>query len=335
MLAAYALDCVVGDPESLPHPVRLFGKTIRSVETRALAGERSPEQKLLAGAALAVGLPAATGWITHQALRQLRSRSPLVATMVEVGLGASCVATQNLLSEALPVVQALERNDLATARTHVARIVGRDTAQLDAHEISRAVIETLAESLCDGILAPLFYLAVGGVPAALAYKAINTMDSVIGHTSDRYWHFGKAAARLDDAANLIPAHAGALLLCAASAITPGESRTRDAWQTWRADRNNHASPNAGQMESAMAGALGVRLGGTNFYDGEPHHTPEMGAQFPAPDPADARRALTLTAVASVLGLCAAVALIACSANGASYTSLGRSPRYRPNQRTEG
>lgn len=309
VLAAYAFDGFIGDPENLPHPVRLFGKTIRAVETAALKQERSPEQKLFAGAALAVGLPAATAWVTHQSLRRLRGHSTFAAHAVELVLGASCLATHNLLSEALPVVEALECNDLPTARTRVARIVGRDTANLNANEVSRAVIETLAESLCDGILAPLFYLALGGVPAALAYKSVSTMDSVIGHTSERYWHFGKAAARLDDAANFIPARAGALLLCTSAAIVSGNQQSHAAWQTWRADRENHASPNAGQMESAMAGALGVCLGGTNVYDGEPHHTPEMGARFRAPNASDARRALTLTAVASGLGLAAAVAVV--------------------------
>ncbi len=306
VMAAYLLDCVVGDPESLPHPVRLFGRCIHIAEKRLLHPVMSPRAKFAAGCVLAVGLPTAVAYLVSNILRRGERLHRPMTLIAEVQLAASCLATHNLLKEAASVVAALEQDDIATARARVARIVGRDTQDLDAAGVSRAVIETLAESLCDGIIAPLFYLTLGGVPAALAYKAINTMDSMIGHTSERYWHFGKAAARIDDAANFLPARASALLLCAASAIPATQASPQGAWKTWLEDGDKHASPNAGQMESAMAGALQVRLGGSNSYDGQPIHGPEIGAAYRPPQAADARRALKLTGIASLLGFAVAL-----------------------------
>jgi adenosylcobinamide-phosphate synthase len=210
------------------------------------------------------------------------------------------LATRNLLDEAGAVIAALERTELDTARRLLARIVGRDTADLDPSEVVRAVIETLAESLCDGIIAPLTYLVMGGVPLAIGYKAVNTLDSMIGHHGEEYEWFGKAAARLDDLANFLPSRMAALLICGSCALLDcGSSKT--AWITWRRDRLKHASPNAGQTESAMAGALRVQLGGVNTYHGETVETPVLGAGLPRPDTLDARKALRITTAASVLG----------------------------------
>ena len=150
----------------------------------------------------------------------------------------------------------------------MARIVGRDTRHLDADEISRAVVETVAESCSDGVIAPLFYMAIGGVPLAMAYKTINTLDSMIGHADERYFYFGKVAARLDDAVNFLPSRLTALGITATAAIVAGAS-SATALDTWLRDGMKHKSPNAGQPESAMAGALQVRLGGENSYKGEP------------------------------------------------------------------
>jgi adenosylcobinamide-phosphate synthase len=203
-----------------------------------------------------------------------------------------------LLAEAGSVLAALDCGQLEMARKRLAMIVGRDTAHLDESEIARAVIETVAEGLCDGVVAPLTYLAIGGVPLAFAYKAMNTLDSMIGHPEPPYRYFGRVAARVDDAANFVPARLTALAIVAAACIT--KSDWRRAWSIWRRDGDKHASPNAGQSEAAMAGALGVRLGGLSYYDGKPSRKPYLGFGGRVGTRKDARTSLRVAGVASLL-----------------------------------
>ena len=171
------------------------------------------------------------------------------------------------------------------------------------------MIETLAESSCDGIVAPLFYLALGGVPLAMAFKTASTLDSMIGHTSERYLYFGRAAARLDDLANYIPARLTALALCAAAALTRGPAQSDAAARLWLRDGDRHKSPNAGQPEAAMAGALGVQLGGASTYGGEVVASPVLGGEYPRPGTRHVGQALQLTVVVSLLAWVAALALM--------------------------
>lgn len=297
---AYLLDWLIGDPEALPHPVRVFGKCIVWAERCLRRPKASPKYELATGGALAIGLPVTVGLVAAKLLKQIHQRQFFTGRILEIVLAASCLATRNLLDEAYAVLTALDAQDLAAARMKLARIVGRDTAKLDESEISRALVETLAESLSDGIVAPLFYLTLGGVPAVLAYKAVNTMDSMIGHKDDRYWYFGKAAARLDDAVNFVPARLSALLLCA-TAIMFREASCKQSLLTWISDGNRHESPNSGQPESAMSGALSIRLGGTNFYSGERIDVPLIGEKYCPPTVENVRTALKMTAVASILG----------------------------------
>ncbi len=179
--------------------------------------------------------------------------------------------------------------------------MGRDTGGLDESEIARAVIETLAESACDGIVAPIFWLTVGGVPYAMAYKAVNTLDSMIGHREPPYCYFGRVAARLDDGVNFLPARLTALAIAAHGG---------DALRIWWRDGGKHASPNAGQSEAAMAGALGVRLGGTNYYDGVRHDGPGFHSEGRPATVGDARRALGIVAAVSAMAFGAALLAIA-------------------------
>jgi len=300
LTASYLLDWALGDPESFPHPVRLIGNAIEAGERILRRRGSGPFAEFIGGVILTCGIVAGSAVAVSKLLSALDRLNPSSARVAEIWLGASCLATRNLLDEANSVVQALEDADLERARMRLSRIVGRDTARLEANEVTRAVIETLAESLCDGVIAPLIYLAVGGVPIAMAYKAVNTLDSMIGHRDEDYEWFGKTAARLDDAANFLPARITALLVCGACAILePGN--TTSAWRTWRSDGLKHASPNAGQTESAMAGALRVQLGGVNTYDGESVETPLLGSGFPGPDVQHARKALSITALVSLLG----------------------------------
>lgn len=300
LTASYVLDWLVGDPEFLPHPVRIIGRAIEIGERALRHPEATDTSQFIRGAVLTTALVGGSAYAASRSVRLLKDINSSAAKVVEIWLGVSCLATRNLLDEAGAVITALEQNNLQSARRLLSRIVGRDTGTLDSSEISRAVIETPAESLCDGIIAPLMYLTLGGVPLALAYKSANTLDSMIGHHTEQYEWFGKAAARLDDAANFVPARVAAALICGSCALL-GVGDHRTAWNTWRQDRLRHASPNAGQTESAMAGALCVRLGGMNTYAGEPVETPPLGAGFLRPKIQDAKNALRITAVASVLG----------------------------------
>jgi adenosylcobinamide-phosphate synthase len=294
---AYAMDLVLGDPEWIPHPVRWFGSLIRAGERWLRRYGGDPRQEMLAGAAL-------TGSIVTIAWTMGRPRN---ATW-QVLLAWTALATHSLLEEARAVIKALEADELDLARQRLARIVGRDTALLDESEIARAVIETLAESTCDGIVAPLFWLTVGGVSCAMSYKAINTLDSMIGHPEPPYGYFGRAAARLDDAANFIPARLTALGIVAAGKLQ-GLDAGR-AQRIWRRDGNEHASPNAGQSEAAMAGALGVWLGGASSYGGHPHHAPLLNAEGRPPYVRDAKTAVSLVAIVSGLAFGAALLALA-------------------------
>jgi adenosylcobinamide-phosphate synthase len=286
--AAYALDWIAGDPPNIPHPVRFIGAAI-SYGERLLRRPATPGVEVLQGSFLTALIVTGT-WASAQLIRR-------AGPIAEILLGWTTLATRSLLDESAAVVRAVEAHDVPQARQLLSRIVGRDTGSLDQPEILRAVIETLAEGLCDGIIAPLLYLAIGGLPAACAYKAINTLDSMIGHPEPPYRYFGRVAARLDDAANFGPARLAAAAICAAAFLT--RHNTRHAWQIFLRDGSHHPSPNAGQPEAAMAGALGVRLGGTNYYGGEPSPKPLLGAEGRCATVRDARSALLLTAVASV------------------------------------
>lgn len=308
LTASYVLDWLVGDPEFLPHPVRIIGRAIEIGERALRHPEATDTSQFIRGAVLTTALVGGSAYAASRTVRVLKDINSPAGKVVEIWLGASCLATRNLLDEAKAVITALEQNNLQSARRLLSRIVGRDTGTLDSSEILRAVIETVAESLCDGIIAPLMYLTLGGVPLALAYKSANTLDSMIGHHTEQYEWFGKAAARLDDAANCVPARIAAVLICGACALL-GVGSIRTAWNTWTQDRLQHASPNAGQTESAMAGALSVRLGGTNTYAGELVETPALGAGFPGPNIQDAKNALRITSVASVLGFAVGILVL--------------------------
>lgn len=287
--AACAIDALLGDPAWLPHPVRVIGALVTCGDQRLNARGRGSRS---AGAVLAlavIGIAAAGGAIA--------ARWPVSA----VGLAAAALAARNLLDEAAAVADALEADDIVRARRRVARIVGRDTAELDPAEVARAAIETLAESACDGIIAPLFWLTVCGVPGAQAFKAASTLDSMIGHREPRYRRFGAFAARTDDALNFVPARITALLI----ALTGGAPRR--ALLIALRDARHHTSPNAGWPEAALAGALGVRLGGSNRYAGVPIDGAFLNAGGRAPNAADVRTAIGTVARTTLLANICAVA----------------------------
>jgi adenosylcobinamide-phosphate synthase len=295
LAAAYGIDIVAGDPHGMPHPVRLIGAFISDGELLAKPGAnrcRDFSNGLLLSILTVAGSSVA-GWL---AIRLSRVLHPALGTAIELALAWTTLATGSLLSEAGSVVRALEAGRIEQARHSVSMIVGRDTDTLKESEIARAVIETVAEGLCDGVAAPLFYLAIGGVPLALAYKALNTLDSMIGHPEPPYTYFGRFAARADDVANWLPARLTSLGIVLAAGIV--QASPRGAWRTWLKDGDKHPSPNAAQSESAMAGALSVQLGGMSHYDGRPSSKPLLAGGNRIPTAADARRSLRLARLGS-------------------------------------
>jgi adenosylcobinamide-phosphate synthase len=265
--------------------------------------QQTPRQQLLAGAALTAGIVGGSYVATAKAIEWAERIG--CGMTVEILLAWTCLASRSLIDESLAVIHSLDQP--AFARQRLARNVGRDTQALSNTEVHRALIETLAESACDGIVSPLLYLALGGVPLAMAFKAINTLDSMIGHADERYFYFGKAAARLDDAANYLPARVTAFAIMLAAGVGRKTS-SRSSLRTWYRDRGKHKSPNAGQPESAIAGALQVRLGGENTYQGERIASPLLGAEFEPPKAHHARQALRLVTAVSFLGAAVAILL---------------------------
>jgi adenosylcobinamide-phosphate synthase len=305
--AAYLFDWIAGDPEWFPHPVRLIGKAVQQGERALRRPGQSPMADLLFGGVLTFSLVSVAYMGTAKAVAWMYRRGRLLGLATETLLAWTCLASRSLHNEASAVVAPLEAGHLVLARQRLARIVGRDTVDLDAYEINRALIETVAESCSDGVTAPLFYMAAGGVPLAMAYKTINTLDSMIGHADERYFYFGKVAAKLDDVANFLPSRLTALGITAAAVIVGG-ANSATALDTWLNDGMKHKSPNAGQPESAMSGALQVRLGGENFYEGELVAAALIGKRFPRPSTQQAKRAIWIVATVSALGVVTALFL---------------------------
>jgi adenosylcobinamide-phosphate synthase len=304
---AYLFDWIAGDPDWLPHPVRLIGKGVEEGERILRRPGQTPAVELAVGGVLTFSLVAAAYIGTAKAIALMRRRGRASGFVTEALLAWTCLASRSLHDEASAVVAQLEADDILLAQQRLARIVGRDTHHLDAHEISRAVIETLAESCSDGVIAPLFYMAAGGVPLAMAYKTINTLDSMVGYADEKYFYFGKVAARLDDVANFLPSRLTALGIAVAAVIVEG-ANSATAVDTWLNDGRKHKSPNAGQPESAMSGALQVRLGGENFYKGESTLAPLIGQKFSRPSTQQAKQAIRMVAAVSMIGAFTALLL---------------------------
>ncbi len=272
---SFLLDLLLGDPAWMPHPVVFMGKLISLYERRAR--RRFPETDrgaFAGGLILALGLPLLVFGSAWGAIALLRRIHPALGFLLSVFWGWQALALRDMKKESANVYRTLETGSLEDAQRAVGRIVGRDTERLDEQGVIRAAVETVAESFSDGFIAPLFYLLLGGAPLALGYKAVNTMDSMIGYRNEQYLFFGRAAARLDDIVNYIPARISALLLILASVFCRLD--TKRAYRIWQRDRRKHASPNSAQTESVMAGALGVQLAGPAWYFGEYHDKPAIG-----------------------------------------------------------
>ena len=307
---AYLLDLSVGDPPWFTHPVVLIGRLITWLEGR-LYGRWPSIGGRAAGAALVAIVVVTAYGVTCLVVQAASWIQPWLGYALSVGLLSTALAGRSLGEAALAVYRPLtassEGPGLAEARRNLSCIVGRDTAALSPQEVARAAVETVAENTSDGFVAPLLYGLLGGAPLAMAYKAVNTLDSMLGYRNDRYRDFGWASARLDDLANLFPARLTGLLMAVAAWLLPGHSG-RQAWRVLRRDARRHPSPNSGFPEAAMAGALGVRLGGLNHYDGVASQRPVIGAGSRATEPADILRAVRLLQATCALAAGLALAL---------------------------
>ena len=325
LLAGTALDAVLGDPPGWPHPVRLIGKQIEAEEgflrERVLPyaeGEAWPfdraQSEQMAGAALAAGTMLCLPVAAWAALKLADRINPLLAFGAETVLFYQLVAARSLRDESMAVYEPLKAGDVEAARKAVARIVGRDTENLDEAGIARATVETIAENASDGVVAPMMYQAIGGAPLALLYKAVNTLDSMVGYKNERYLNLGRASAMIDDVFNAIPARMTGLAMCVAARLA-GFNGDR-AWATFKRDRYNHSSPNSAQAEAACAGALEVQLGGPNYYGGKLVDKPAIGDDVRPVEPEDIVRANNLMGATAVVGLalCACLGLVAGVAN---------------------
>ena len=297
----FVLDAIFGDPAWLPHPVVYMGKAISALEKGLRARlPKTPEGELWGGRILAFCLPVGTFAITSLVCMGAAALHPLLGLAVQMFWCGQALAAKGLVQESTNVYRELTKPDLPAARIAVSRIVGRDTQALTAEGVTKAAVETVAENASDGVIAPLLYMLLGGAPLALTYKAINTMDSMVGYKNERYLRFGRAAAKLDDIANYLPSRIAALLWVAAAALTGNDARS--AWRIWRRDRRNHASPNSAQTESACAGALNVQLAGPAYYFGEYYKKPTIGDAVRPIEPEDICRADRMMYAESLLAL---------------------------------
>ncbi|MEK6791882.1 MAG: adenosylcobinamide-phosphate synthase CbiB [Deltaproteobacteria bacterium] len=298
LVLAILLDALIGDPSWMPHPVRAIGRLIGFLDRRLNAVEAARWRSRLFGV-LTVLVVIVLVYITALvALYVAIFYSRWLLLLATVYVVWASLAIKSLSDEAMSVIAAINAQDVALARTRLSRIVGRDTQGLDEKAMLRAVIETVSENASDGVVAPLFYFVIGGAPLMLAYKAVNTLDSMLGYKSERYLYFGWASARLDDAANWIPARLTAAIMVVASFILGLDWRS--SYRIWMRDGGKHPSPNSGRPEAAAAGALGVRLGGQSSYNGVKSEKLVIGAEFAEPDGQAALKAVRLMKITALI-----------------------------------
>lgn len=298
----FILDLFIGDPIGWPHLILGYGKLIPFFE-RVLrkAFPKTDRGALTAGVFLVVFMCVISLGVGIGILILCQLIHPYLRVAVESIMVWQCLSLRSLQVASLTVYKPLKENDLPAARLAVAEIVGRDTANLDEIGVTRAAVETVAENTSDGIIAPLLFMAIGGGAFGLLYKAINTMDSMVGYKNDRYMFFGRAAAKFDDAVNLIPARLAGVFMSVSALFIKLDAK--NAWRIFKRDRLNHKSPNSAHTEASCAGALHVQLGGDNYYFGQLVHKPTIGDDDRPIEPEDIKRAnrlLSATAFVFIL-----------------------------------
>lgn len=301
---AYMLDIIFGDPRWLPHPVKGIGWMIKNMEAplrRAIKNER------MSGVALAVVVIGVSWSLAFIIINLASSLNRYLGYAFSIIFIYSSIAVKDLAVESMEVYRPLEKKEMALARKKLSLIVGRDTDNLEPREVVRATVETISENIVDGIISPLFYAIIGGAPLAIAYKAVNTLDSMVGYKNERYKYFGWASARIDDWANFIPARLTLFFVPLASLLAGKDAL--NSWRIARRDGRKNPSPNSGMPEATFAGALGVQLGGLNFYNSAPTLKPLIGDGINALEPGHIKESIMISYITSALFLVTGVALI--------------------------
>lgn len=301
LAAGFILDLLIGDPRWLYHPVCLIGKLITVLEKGIRKIFPETEKGEIFGGLLEVlfvclfsfGIPGIVLYFLYGAL-------PIAGCILETFWCYQLLATRSLKDESMKVYDRLVNGTIEEARYAVSMIVGRDTKELSVEGVTKAAVETVAENCSDGVIAPMVYMAIGGVPLMFLYKGINTMDSMLGYKNEKYLYFGRCAAKLDDLANYIPARISGWLMVAAAFFAGMD--VRNACRIYKRDRRNHASPNSAQTEAAMAGALQVQLAGNAYYFGKLYEKPTIGDRIRAVKPEDISRANRLLYATAILGV---------------------------------
>lgn len=303
ILLGFILDTIIGDPYKLPHPIRWIGSFISILEKLCRKIARNNTMLMILGAILAIVVISVSGGITLLVLK-LASFNKYAYTIVSAVICYYMLAGKSLKTESMKVYKAFENNDTEGARKAVSMIVGRDTQSLTKEGIIKAAVETVAENSSDGVIAPLIYMLIFGPVGGVVYKAVNTMDSMIGYVEEKYFYIGKFAAKLDDVLNYIPARISGILVIISAFILRYDYK--NAFRIFKRDRRKHASPNSAQTESAMAGALGVQLAGDATYFGVVHKKPYIGDKKREIENEDIKRAndimYTMTIICLVVGL---------------------------------
>ena len=305
MLVGFLMDLLLGDPYWLPHPIRLIGNWISFLEKRLLGSKTeekhtTPEQEQRRGMLLVLVVLSSTVFVTAVLLLGAYRLHPYLGAVIESIMTYQILATKCLKVDSMKVYQELKKGDIAASRKAVSMIVGRDTECLDETGVAKAAIETVAENTSDGVIAPMIFTAIGDPILGFFYKAVNTMDSMVGYKNEKYQYFGTAAAKFDDVVNYIPARLSAWLMILASAITHMD--WKNAKKVFLRDRYNHKSPNSAQTESVIAGALDVQLAGDAWYFGKLCKKPTIGDAIREIEPEDIRRSHTLLYMTAVLAL---------------------------------
>ena len=310
IIAAFILDTIFGDPQNSFHPIRIIGNGISlGIKAYRKTALKTPIVQFFMGAILTLLIVGLSYTVTRLVTWGFYFLNYWIGLIAEALICYFLIAAKALKDESMKVYHSLRNGDIESARTKLSFIVGRDTQNLNIQGIIKGAVETVAENLSDGVIAPLFFICIGGAPLGMAYKAINTLDSMVGYKNEEFEYFGKFAARLDDAVNFIPSRISALLMIVACLFTGAD--IKGAAQIYIRDRYKHKSPNAAQTMSACAGALGIQLGGDNYYHGQLVHKPSLGdcQHEPAPEHIIAATQLMYTAAVSAVVLLAAGGVI--------------------------
>lgn len=307
LFGAYLIDRMIGDPRWLPHPVVWMGTCTTYLEKWIRSLVSNEKYYRLLGCLFPLLIVGGSYLVTWLLLQAAALVHPLVSTLLEVWIISATIATKGLADAGWEIYHHLRSGNLEKARVSLSMVVGRDTEKLDEAEVCRGAVETVAENMVDAIVSPLFYAAIGGAPLAIVYRAVNTLDSMVGYKNEKYRYLGWASARLDDLANYLPARLTALLLVAASRLKRLDWRA--CWRMIRRDARLHPSPNSGFPEAGIAGALGIQLGGLNYYQGVPSMRARMGDPTRSIQMEDIKKTINLMKLVSLLCMLGSVACL--------------------------